>query len=342
MWVQEGYPPGELPDVVNVAYHVPSINSPWVSFNRLAGEYLKCKLKGDLHHFLNNYLALPYEDSERSVSESIFAERADAAPYEVPEWTTAITAGADTQKDYWWYVVRAWGPTEDGRLRSKLLDFGKALSVADLRAKTIDAQFPVEGRPGYVLSPRVLLVDSGGGVENLDGTTRDTVYKMALADPHRVFPIKGHGGVNAPDQMIRVSPQKYIDEQLGPQSVKLLVLDTQALKDRLSDLINASDPVIWHENAHVDAEYAAHMSGEAKMLVPHGAKMVQRWAPKSQGAHVDLWDASVYCLAGAESVRALKRAPEFQQQIRQAPAALQQIHPQDRYSGWIARRPRGR
>lgn len=343
MWVQEGHPPGELPQVVSVAYHIPSINSPWVTLNKLAIEFLKCELRGDRHNFLNNYLALPCEESERALSESLFAERADHTPYEVPEWATAVTAGADTQKDHWWYVVRAWGPSEDGRLRSKLLDFGKALSVADLRAKTVDAKFPVEGRPGYHVQCRLLMVDSGGGVENLDGTTRDTVYQMALADPHRVVAIKGHGGVNAPDAEIKISPQRYLDAKAGPQSVKLAILDTQGLKDQLNDLIQAEDPVLWFENAHVDDEYAAHMSGEIKTLEQSGKRMVMRWQPKRQGRHVDLWDASVYCLAAAKSLRALKRAPEFQQQVRQAPQPMARPVAQPRYSGgWISKRPRGR
>lgn len=340
-WVQDGLEPGDLPDVVSVAYHIPSINSPWKSFSDMAVEYLRSEIKGDPVFFVTNFLGMPYEESGRELSESLFHERADHTPLEVPEWATCVTAGADTQKDHWWYVVRAWGPNEDGLLQSKLLDFGKALSVADLRAKTVDSRFPVAGRSGFYVSCRLLYVDSGGGVENLDGTTRDTVYQMALADPHRIFAIKGHGGTNAPDQEIRISPQRYLDAKAGPQSVKLAVLDTQGLKDQISDLIHA-DPARWFENAHVDDEYASHMAGEVKTLIESGRRMVMRWQPKRQGRHVDLWDASVYCLAAAKSLRALKRAPEFQQQVRQAPQPMARPVAQSQFSNWIARRPRGR
>ena len=59
----------------------------------------------------------------------------------IPAWATAIVASADTQKDHYWYMVRAWGPG----YRSRLVDFGRVETLDDLRRATLEARWPVEG-----------------------------------------------------------------------------------------------------------------------------------------------------------------------------------------------------
>lgn len=352
-WVSDGREPGDLPDSVRIAYHLPSINSSWVSLNRLASVFLKCALRGDPHYFLNNMLALPSEDPGREISSNLFTERAVHAPHVAPNWATCIVASADTQaKDgnaYWYYMVRAWGPGPKGHLRSRLLDYGLAYSPEELKERTLGTSFAVEERSGHFLRPTILMVDSGGGVEldALDGNTRDVVYQMALADPQRVVPIKGHGGNKKPDTLVKLSLIKYAPRSKpnDPRNVQLQILDTQGLKDKLNYLIHCDDPVLWEESTAVNDEYASHMSGEEKANFRKLGGWVQRWAPKSSGRRVDWWDAAVYSLAGAILLGAAKRSPEVEARIAATPKPArkpaQQKYPRPgRRGGWIAKRPR--
>lgn len=352
VWVREGFDPGaELPPSIRVAYHMPSINSPWVSFARLVGVFLKCCLRGDMHYFLNNYLALPFEDSERSVDGSVFLERAEHAPRVAPNWATCVVAGADTQKDSFPFVIRAWGPGKGG-LRSRLIDFGEVYSLAELRERCLDVSFPVEDRPGHFIKPGVLMIDSGGGVEleAADGTTRDLVYQFALSDPTRVVPVKGYGGTKAPDTLIKTSQIKYSSRASArdPRNVTLQILDTQGLKDKLSYLIRCSEPVLWEESTAVNEDYCTQMSSEAKTSVKVGSSWRLRWKQKTASTPNHIWDASVYSLAGAMLLRADKRSPEIERRIKAAPRPSPPKHnapartrqPQRRGGGWIAKRPR--
>lgn len=338
---------GEDPRSVRVAFHISALCSPWVSYARVVAEYLRGKASHDLRNFYNSFLGLPSEEKMGGNEISVLERRREAPAFVVPEWATVVTAGADTQarggKPYWYYVVRAWGPD----LRSRLICQGKAMNQEELYRQTIDATWPVEGG-GYTMRCLVVCVDSGGAVElegEDDASTTDLVYGMARSDPARVIPIKGHGGTKRPDRLIRTANVDYQPPGAPPTQVLLHTLDTEGLKDIISRLIRAEDPVLWEESQAADDQYLSHMTREEKTRVRIGRRFQLRWVNNTRKRD-DLWDASVYCLAAAKMVRAEDRRDSASQKQakRLVQRDIQQAQEDTRARGgksWIGQRRRG-
>jgi len=350
-WVSEL---GDDPRSSRVVFHISALYSPWVTLARTAAEFLRGKAAHDLRNFYNSFLGLPSEETMGTPEGTVLESRRSAPAFVVPRWATCVTAGADTQakggKAYWFYVVRAWGPN----LRSRLIACGRALSTDDLVSKTIDAKFPVEGL-GASMPAMVLCVDSGGAVEledgGPDGSTTDLVYRLARNDPARIIPIKGHGGSQRPERLIRSSNVDYQTPGDYPTQVLLHTLDTEGLKDIIAKLIRAEDPVLWEESAAADEGYISHMTAEEKTRVKIGKSFKVRWVNNTRRRN-DLWDASVYCLAAAKMLRAeerretappkAKRRDGDMADQRRRPASHRRGRISERKSrrdgGWITRR----
>ena len=299
----EGYPPGERPRSKRVAYHVPSWLSPWVTFADVVCAYLKSRHSDDARDFNNGFLALPSEEVSGTVDGDIFTERNEARPLEIPKWATAVVAGADTQardgKPFWVYVVRAFGKDN----RSQLVTYGKAETWADLLTSTVHASFLREGL--NAIGSDILMVDSGGGVETDDGSTTYLVYEGARRSNGLAVAIRG---ANRPqDRLIKTSNVDYpVPNKAEKGSAYVLTLDTERLKDILVSLIRSAEPILWEENQLVTPEYVAQMTSEEKVRVRIGRKWQRRWMRTSK-ARNDIWDATVYALAGAILMRAQDR-----------------------------------
>lgn len=300
----EGYPPGERPRSKRVAYHIPSWISPWVSFADVVCAYLKSRYTDDARDFNNGFCALPSEEVSGTVDGDVFNERASARPHEIPGWATCVVGGADTQardsKPYWIYVVRAYGKNN----RSQLVTFGKVDSLDALREATVDAKFIRDGL--HPIGADILMIDSGGGVETEDGSTTYLVYEAARNSGGMAIAIRG---ANRPqDRLIKTSNIDYpVPGKAEKGTAFVLTLDTERLKDILVSLIRSEEPILWEENQLVTPDYVAQMTSEEKTRVRIGRKWVRRWMRTSK-ARNDIWDASVYSLAGAIMMRAHDRA----------------------------------
>lgn len=318
-WVSDGFPPGERPTARRVAYHVSGFVSPWVSFADLASAYLRAVHGGDLHDFYNGSLGMPAEEVHGSLDPSAFESRATARPYTIPPWATCVVAGADTQardkKPYWVWTARAWGRGN----RSRLVGWGRAYSTEELARCTLGARWVVEGTRTFQ-GATLLMVDSGGGAElddSYDGNTTHLVYEMARRDPARVIPIKGAS--RPQDRPIRSANVAYLSPGESRKAMILLhTLDIERFKDMLAALVDATDPVLWEENQLVTPEYVAQMTAQEKTRTKLGRKYVTKWLRTSR-ARDDLFDASVYCLAGAHMLRADDRARKAEARRREAP-----------------------
>jgi len=343
-WISEL---GDDPRSSRVAFHISALYSPWVTMARTVAEFLRGRVAHDMRNFYNSFLGLPSEEYLGSPKvETLKGRRRDPA-FVCPRWATSLTAGADTQvkngKPYWFWVVRAWGPN----LKSRLIAWGKAHAEAELYDCTIDATYPVEGG-GYTMRPLVVCVDSGGAVElkgEDDASTTDLVYRMARNDPARVIPVKGHGGVKRPDRLISSANVDYQPPQGAPSQVLLHRLDTQGLKDILSKLIRAEDPILWEESAIADDVYLSHMTAEEKTRVRVGRKFHVRWVNNTRRRN-DLWDASVYCLAAAKMIRADDRRESgkaHEERLEAKTGERQHRQPQRKTKpGWVRKHGRQR
>lgn len=268
-----------------IGFHIPAIYSPWVSFSKLAFEFIQAT--GDptaLMDFKNARLAEPWE--ERSSARTVTMVRSKAklavSPIEVMPWMSGIYATADTQKDHFYYVIRGWG----WEWQSQLLSYGIAHTFDQLYNVCLESSFKIHGSDATT-SPSHLLIDSGGGRIDNETTRTDQVYEFALRDPGRILPVKG-----ASHQMrdvYKATPRK--------DGTTLYLLDTAQFKDRLTRLIGDPDQSKWLPSHDVNEDYCFQMTSEHKVFVRAQKRWV--WMKVSAGASNHYWDCEVYQAAAA-------------------------------------------
>ncbi|MBA3708706.1 MAG: phage terminase large subunit family protein [Planctomycetes bacterium] len=312
VWVAEGQtidPAGILGgppvDARRRAYHIPGLLSPWLTYSKLAAEWIAAI--GDdalMMDFRNSRLGETYEVQAVSMRSAEFAEKITKghARGVVPLWAGIILATADTQKDHFVYAIRAHGYG----WKSRLIDHGKCFTFAELRQKCLDTPFVWED-PGLAhLFPRYLMIDSGGGaIEGEDRSRTDDVYQFSLTDPTRILASKGLGGRSAGrGNPVRMSSIKYAmhgEEQ--PVEIGLCVIDVGYFKDILAARIKKPEdaPDAWELHQDVDAEYCRQLASERKIIVREGrAGPSMRWVKVSQHARNEAWDIETMQVALAQ------------------------------------------
>lgn len=301
-WVQER----PEPESTRRAYHVPEFWHWETTISDLAAKWLRCLTPSALRGWSLGSLGLPWRTQRGALTAAMFQSRAMFPDGVVPPWATAVLATADTQQDHFWYMVRAWGPGS----RSRLVEWGRADSFADLEARVLRARWPVEGAGGGTVGARLLLIDSGGGAETPDGSTTHAVYKFAEDWPGVVMPIKGEDGhavhVGKP---VRESTVTYRPEDGDAYEVKLLLVHTEYWKDITAVLVR--DAGRWEESqSAADPTYGKHMAGQHKVRTETSdGKVTWRWAARSKHGRYDLFDAAAYQVAAAHIARVDDEAP---------------------------------
>lgn len=289
---------GERPESSAIWFHIPGFLSPWVSWSEMVAEFLRAH--GDekaMMDWRNSSLGLPYEIRAASVASSIFAEKINAGhkPGVAPAWAGVLLATADTQKDHFWWAVRAWG----AGFRSRLIDYGRAATFDELRTRCLGTYYETED--GDSLAPPMLLIDSGGGDVGDDQSRTDQVYQFALTDPGRILASKG-----ASRDMETPWRQSFVDYtapgEERKQRVALYLLNSGYFKDilaaRMQQPPNAADA--WELHAQISQEYQRQMTSEHKVILRKGRRQVARWVKVSAGAQNHLWDCEVAQMALAQ------------------------------------------
>ena len=282
-WVQETPAPASR----RRAYHVPEFFHWETTISGLVAKWLRCTRPSALKGFHNGSLGLPYKNERGALGANLFLRRAVHPDGMVPAWATAVLSTADTQADCFWFTVRAWAPGG----RTRLLDWGRVATFADLRARCLDRRFAVEG--GGTASPRFLLIDSGGGMETPDGSRTHDVYQFALTTPH-VLAVKGE----ADKEVYQGSPFRKSKVTYAPPGgrttayeVDLILLHVEYWKDTAASLIRSEQ---WEECQSAAApEYGRQMTAEHKVMhsLPSG-ETYWRWVKRAKHGQEHLWDCS--------------------------------------------------
>lgn len=292
LWVSKGCPPGEHPEGRSVAYQLCALTSQLgITWSQIAAEWIRAQGDiGALMEHVTQTLGQPFEEQVETVSSRAFAIRSKFPVNRVPTWAGRLISTADTQKNKFYWVTRAWGRNE----RSRLVAFGEAGSFEDLRRKTLEASYEfTEG--GGTISPDMLVIDSGG----TDGNKAfaDSVYAFAGRDP-RIYAIKGSSLANPARDIVRRRT-----DATRKRGADLYMLDVGKFKDLLAARIQMEEVDgggwIWECNESITDEYVRHMTGEHKIKVRKGNTRRIRWVPRSAGRRVDYWDCEVYQMAGA-------------------------------------------
>lgn len=311
-WAPEGWkvtPDGPMIQgrprgVRHVAFHVPALISPWVTWSQMAAEFVAAI--GDestMMDWRNSRLGWPYEIRASAIKSDTFSTKIKAGHKHglVPAWAGMLLATADTQKDGFWYTLRAWG----WGFRSRLIDSGFVSTFDELRERCLSSRYPIEGTDVEPMGAHMLFIDSGGGSESVDSDLNLTnqVYQFALSDPARIYAIKGYGGTRELEVPVRQSFVAYSSPgAAAPAKVALYLLKTGYFKDVLSARVvnDAAAGDSWELHEQVDKDYCKQMASEHKVIIRKGRHQVARWVLVTPGAANHLWDAEVYQQAAAQ------------------------------------------
>lgn len=224
----------------------------------------------------------------------------------VPRWASRLLLSIDTQKDHFYYVVRAWG----FNYRSARVDHGRVSTFEELDALQFDARWPYEDQVFPPLSVFLAGIDTGAGAAGLEDASRtDQVYQWCNRRPTFRVPLKG---ANKPfEQHIAWRDVTYQDphRRREPYRVRLHFVDplywADLLDDYMAGTISIVDPATgeaaeaerWMLNEYLDPDYNRQMTNVHKTQVKRGSGYVMLWRPKHVGDRHDYWDCERYNLA---------------------------------------------
>ena len=291
------------------------------STSDLVARYLRAVKPGDVQNFFTGSLGRPYEQERGSLTAALFERKAVHKAGVIPAWATALVSAADTQKDHWWFVTRAWGPGG----RSRLIDFGRVETTDELRERALERRWPIEGSD-KTASAVLLVVDAGGGTAggSLEGSRSQVVYDFAATTPH-VRALKGSGAKKGAQEgkpitftVIRFGDDKEKQVELVQPHANYWKDQTAALcrSDSWEETTQAADPVYLQQMCGQRQVYEQLASGEGKWV----------WR-KRRGRPDHLWDCSYMCVVGAELLVAGDR--ESIREIAQQQTRERQLYADD-------------
>ena len=297
-----------------VGVHLWAAYCLWIPLYRIAAEFVRCKDDPiSLMGFTNSWLGEPFRQQITHSKVEVFAAKCDEGrpARVVPDWAVALLATVDTQKDHFYYVIRAWG----FGYRSQRIDHGMARTFDELRERVLHAQYPSADHQNH-MSIRAVAIDSGG-TTSLSGSRTHEVYRFALTDPARIHAMKGASHIT--DMPIRTKRVTYRppDASVAPYPVFLTLFEPNHFKDRLASAIQAMIPDVdpetgevtgeaeqWSLNDQQDADYNRQMTSEHKVLLRKaGNRQTQAWVPISSSAANHYWDCEVMQFALADMLR---------------------------------------
>lgn len=336
----DGREEGQKPEGSRVGVHYPAFYDLSYRFSDIAAEFVAADGRLDkLVTFHNSTLGEAFHDSVKSITIDVLA--AKCRPDEekgyippkartVPAWASRLLMLVDTQLDYFYYVIRAWGPN----LRSQRVDHGQVTSFEQLEDLQYLASWPYEGNQFPALRVHLCGIDSGGGLDRdyADATRTDQVYQWCLRDNLRRIPLKGSSGLLEYPHF-RKKEVDYVprNQKRSPYKVGLHFIDPVYWRDLLAGYIGAKIPVLdpetgeiqreleqWMLNDADDPDYNRHLSVMEKIRIRSGRKHVERWRPKSSGARHDYHDLESYQLALAHGPGRCFALPSPEQFAKQA------------------------
>jgi phage terminase large subunit GpA-like protein len=335
---------------LHVGMHAPAFTSlaPKHSLHLIARKFILAEGDAEATQGVYNELfAEVYRQSDgKDLVTNVFQRKCRADPLVgfvppkakmLPPWTARLVLSVDTQKDYFWFVLRAYGAGG----RSRRIHHGKAFSFDELTMLADQSFWPYEGDVLPARRVDFIGIDSGGGTKTrkagVDGSRTDEVYRWCLLDPIRRIPLKGESEArnDAPLRWRRVTYTPPGGKS-SPYEVRLLLVDTHHHQDLLVSDVGATMAVLdektgevipdrtedrWELNDADDEEYNRHLANVSKKLIRTGArgrKTVERYMPKTVGARHDYRDCEVYQQAMAHGPAGCMALPTAEQMVAAA------------------------
>lgn len=300
VWVPEGIKVGEWLGGVQAternehrSYHLWAAYSPWVSFWKLAAQFLRSKDEpAKLMNFTNSWLAEVWEERIESTSdEAIAACIGDYDTHTVHKEALVITAAVDVQVDYMVWQVVAWGYDEE----SWVIAMGTCETFEQLEAEL------VREWGSQRLPPRCIVIDSRyRRDEVLDFARRNPSVRM-IAGVERKHP--------QPFSTIRLERHPRTGAML-PKSQTIWTINVGMFKDLVAHRMRLAidkqeNPIgVMHLPRDLDSQWLEQMAAEHKVTQRSGGRVRSLWVLKPGRKRNEAWDLLVYNAAAAKMVRA--------------------------------------
>lgn len=277
------------------SYHLWSAYSPWVTYWRIAAQFLDSV--GDparMMNFTNSWLARVWEERVAHTSDAAVAacvgQRARGA---LPEDAAVLTAAVDVQKDYVVWMVVAWAQDE----RSYVVDIGQCNTWEELTA--------VVTQPWGEQQLQVRLC-------NIDSRyRRDEVMQWARQHPHVRMIAGVQRDTPVPFSTVRIDRHprtgKLLQHGMTVWTVSVdMFKDVVAHRLRMAmrtedgDGANGGDIEL---PAGLEEAWLRQMSAEHKVVKRARGKMREMWELKPGRKRNEAWDLLVYNAAAARMLR---------------------------------------
>lgn len=288
---------GTPPRTARRGYWINVLYSPWATrtWPHIMAEWLRRKDDPERRRvFFNSWLGEPYEEAVHVTDvEQLAEKRAGELPRDwVPPEARVLTMGCDVQLATLYYVIRAWGPSEE----SWLIREGTIEQFWHLYELAFHTGFPIVGLDGQRMRCRALGIDSGYAAR------LDEVYEFGRRPG--VVLMKG---VQSADYRTRPSKIEHMPRGgTHPLSLILHHVNTHLFKEKVHRLANVppGQPGHWHLHSEATDEYLKQFTAEKQVLENVSGKRGGRrqlvWKPKTEGAPNHFLDCEVYAAALAD------------------------------------------
>jgi len=295
-------------------FRLSGLASPWVSWEKLAGEWLEAQEKGPevLKVFINDRLAELWEDKGEKLDEGALAKRRHFYGCDVPAGVVWLTAGVDVHPDRLEMEVVGWGPGRECWGIEYRVFFG------DTQGPEVWAELDAALLGSYVRMDGAVLPISCTAVDSQFATSR--VHRFCRPRFSRyVFAVRGEGGPGKPvvgpwrrggkNKNVAVFP---VGTDAGKDMVfSALMLDFQGpgfchfpMEERLG-VGTSPQPSPKGEGEKgryrgYGEEYFAGLMSEKRVMHKVGGRVYHTWVKRSAHARNEPLDCRVYATAALE------------------------------------------
>tara|TARA_Y100000310_G_scaffold265257_1_gene276188 strand:+ start:961 stop:2994 length:2034 start_codon:yes stop_codon:yes gene_type:complete len=302
------------PRGTRVGMQISALYGLWEKWSDVVVEFLRAKGHLDRSfNFRTETLGEPFEFQVARVRSGLFNQKVKRARLDagvVPKWAWCLILTIDTQRDYFYAVVRAWG----SGMKSQRVWHGRILNFEDLDKLIYHTQWKVEKEACPPMRIALALIDSGGTEDLVMGASRTMqVYKWAVPRQAIVRAIKGASrpGDNLYWPMRNPTPSKSSKQRKAPKELRAYMVDPHKAKDLLADLVVRGVPEkagqktieqeeeLWLLNNVPDDNYNKQMSSMHKTVEKKGQQLIEKWKLIHAGSRRDYHDCESYQIIGA-------------------------------------------
>jgi phage terminase large subunit GpA-like protein len=270
----------------NIAgFHLNELYSPWVSWPKMATEFLRAKLMPEtLKTWINTSLGETWEEGGDTVDETSLLSRKENWGDKAPSGIVIITAGVDVQDDRLEIEIVGWGIREESwSLGYRVIHGDPAQNEVWDDLDNILEQ-PIKHESGIFLRIACTCIDSGGH------HTQSVYAYCKKRQLRRIFAVKG-SSIAGKALVSRPSIANRM-------RVKLFSIGTDTAKELIYSRLKITEPGAGycHFPAHYDETYFKQLTAEKVVTRYNKGFPVRKWE-KPQGRRNEALDCRVYALA---------------------------------------------